>query len=90
MGHAYANYFGKAYIVSYKKMPKQNKLTVFFFLQNPVKVKKYLKKINNFKPVPATSRALFFIRNSVVSFVYERIIEFLPCDCHFLFESQSV
>ena len=26
----------------------------------------------------------------MVSFVNERIIEFLPCDCHSLFESQSV
>ena len=33
---------------------------------------------------------LIFIRKPVVSFVNERIIEFLPCDCHSLFESQSV
>ena len=25
MGHAYANYFNKAYIVSYRKMPKKKK-----------------------------------------------------------------
>ena len=57
MGHAYANYFSKAYIVSYRKMPKQNKLTVSFLGKTPLKLKKYLKKSNNFNPVPAASTA---------------------------------
>ena len=33
---------------------------------------------------------IFFIPKPVVAFVNERIIEFVPCDCHFLFKSQSV
>ena len=33
---------------------------------------------------------IFFIPKPVVSFVNERVIEFLPCDCHSLFESQPV
>ena len=40
MGHAYANYFSKAYILSYRKMPKQNKFTVsFFFGKTPLLLK---------------------------------------------------
>ena len=44
MGHAYANYFSKAYIVSYRKIPKQNKFTVSFLGKIPLKLKKIPKK----------------------------------------------
>ena len=57
IGHAYANYFSKAYIVSYRKMSKQNKFTVSFLGKIPLKLKKYLKESNNYTPVPATSTA---------------------------------
>ena len=58
MGHAYANYFNKAYIVSYRKMSKK----IFHSLiswQNPVKVtkKNTIQKSDNFNPVPAASTA---------------------------------
>ena len=47
--------FSKAFIVSYRKMPKQNKFTVSF-LAHSVKVKKkYLKKSSNINPVAAAS-----------------------------------
>ena len=36
MGHANANYFSKAYIVSYRKMPKEKKYR-FISWQNSVK-----------------------------------------------------
>ena len=38
MGHAYANYFNKAYIVSYRKMPKKKKITVLFPGKTPLKL----------------------------------------------------
>ena len=44
----------KAYIVSYRKMPKNH---CFIYWQNPVKVKKYHQKSNNFNRVPAASIA---------------------------------
>ena len=50
MGHAYANYLSKAYIVSYKEMPKQNKFTVSFLGKNPLKLKNIPKKIKQFQP----------------------------------------
>ena len=40
--------------------------------------------------IPFLEQDLIFIPKPVVSFVNERVIEFLPCDCHSLFESQSV
>ena len=40
--------------------------------------------------IPFFEQDLIFIPKPVVSFVNERIIELLPCDCHSLFESQSV
>ena len=39
--------------------------------------------------IPFPEQDLIFIPKPVVSFVNERIIEFLPCDCPPLFESQS-
>ena len=39
MGHAYANYFNKAYIVSYRKMPKKKKNHRLISWQNPLKLK---------------------------------------------------
>ena len=58
MGHAYANYFNKAYIVSYRKMPKKKKFHRLISWQNPVKVKKNTpKKSDNVNPVPAASTA---------------------------------
>ena len=56
-GLAYANYFSKVYIVSYRKMPKQNKFTVSFLGKIPLKLKICLKQLNNFNPIPATSTA---------------------------------
>ena len=41
MGHAYANYFNEAYIVSYRKMPKKKTNSPFNFLA---------KKSDNFNP----------------------------------------
>ena len=35
MGHSYANYFNKAYIVSYRNMPKKEKKSPFNFLAKP-------------------------------------------------------
>ena len=53
MGHAYANYFSKAYIVSYRKCQKKKKKKNHRFIswQNPVKVKKKKKpqKIKQFQ-----------------------------------------
>ena len=61
MGNAYANYFNKAYIVSYRKMPKKKKIfTVKFPGKTPLKLKntppppekkkKKKKKSDNFNP----------------------------------------
>ena len=54
-------------------------------------IKLYLSVSNNYIAlninIPFLEQDLIF---TVVSFVNERIIEFLPCDCHSLFESQSV
>ena len=36
--------------------------------------------------IPFLEQNLIFIPKPVVSFANERTIEFLPCDCHFLFE----
>ena len=44
MGHAYANYFSKAYIVSYNKNAETEQIHRFISWQNPVKVKKKPKK----------------------------------------------
>ena len=58
MGHAYANYFNKAYIVSYRKIPKKEKIHRLISWQNPVKIKiNTPKKSDNFNPVPAASSA---------------------------------
>ena len=51
MGHAYANYFSKAYIVSYRKMPKQNKFTVSFLGKIPLKLKENTKNKKNKKKI---------------------------------------
>ena len=40
--------------------------------------------------IPFLEQDVIVIPKAVVSFGNERIIEFLPCDCHSLFESQSV
>ena len=54
-------------------------------------IKLYLSVSNNYI---ALNINIHFLEQdlifTVVSFVNERIIEFLPCDCHSLFESQSV
>ena len=50
MGHAYADYFSKAYIVSYRKKAETDQIHRFISWQNPFKVKnKYLKKIKQFQ-----------------------------------------
>ena len=49
MGHAYANYFSKAYIVSYRKMTKQIKFTVSSLGKIPLKLKKIPKKFKQFQ-----------------------------------------
>ena len=44
MGHAFANYFSKAYIVSYRKNAKKEQIHRFISWQNPLKLKKLPQK----------------------------------------------
>ena len=55
MGHAYANYFIKAYVVCYRKMPKTKKITVSFLGKIPFKILKCPQKSNTFHPAASTA-----------------------------------
>ena len=52
MGHAHANYFNKAYIVSYRKMPKKKNNHRLISWQNHVKIKKKIPPKNQAISVP--------------------------------------
>ena len=69
MGHAYAN-FHKAYIVSYRKMPKKKTFHRLIPWQNPVKVKKIPPK-NQTLSIPY----LLQVQSSLV------LLQLLACYC---------
>ena len=56
MGHDYANYFSKTYIVCYRKVPKKKKIAVSVPGKTPVKLKNAPNRSNNFHPVPAQAQ----------------------------------
>ena len=70
MGHANSNYFNKAYIVSYRKMPKKKKIHSLISWQNIVKI-----KINTRKNQTISIPYLLHTQSTLV-------LQYLACYCN--------